>query len=409
MAQRNNKTIYGALGRHAVHPFPARMAPEIICSLIRKSPRPIRILDPMMGSGTVVALARAYNHHAIGIDIDPLATLIARVWVSSVDQRIVMKESERLLSEAKVLFKDTKNIAAYPNGASKLTRKFIRYWFDDYARKQLWALSHLIHKIKDDPTRDIMWCAFSRLIISKNAGASLARDLAHSRPHKSYETAPSKPFTNFLLSVQHVLTNSLKKHARGNGPTAVVRKGDARNLPIRTGSIDLVLTSPPYLNAIDYIRCSKFSLVWMGHDVESLTVLRRDSVGTEVGRDLPEDKQIVRILKSLKIDALPKRKRAVIAAYIDDMRSAIKEVARVLAPGGKAMYVVGENTIGGTYIQNAKMLRSLARIAGLTFRSESSRPLPQNRRYMPPPKIANSDPFDSRMRSEVILCFGKPT
>jgi hypothetical protein len=297
---------------------------------------------------------------------------------------------------------------AYPLGATKETRKFVRYWFDGYARRQLTALSNLIASQADPKMRDVLWCAFSRLIISKDSGASLARDLAHSRPHKSYETAPSKPFKNFMRSIEHVLKNSLAKHARGNGPAATVREGDARHLPIKAQSIDLVLTSPPYLNAIDYIRCSKFSLVWMGYNVGELGELRSDSIGTEVGRRMLQDRQVCRILRSLKIQELSSRQNAVIAAYIDDMRSAINEVARVLVPGGKAVYVIGENTIAGVYIKNAKILKSLARSAGLTFRSEKSRPLPQNRRYMPPPKSKRRASLDGRMRSEVILCFGKP-
>jgi DNA modification methylase len=405
---RDNKTIYGALGRHSVHPFPARMAPEIVCNLIRKSPRPIRILDPMMGSGTVVALARSQQHYAFGVDIDPLAALISRVWISSVDCKKVHAKAKKLLSRAKQIFLTLPSKDAYPLGATNETRKFVRYWFDDYARKQLTALSRLIASEENPGTRDVLWCAFSRLIISKDSGASLARDLAHSRPHKFYKTAPSKPFPCFMRSVEHVLRNSLVKHARGNGPIAIVKEGDARNLPIKTESIDLVLTSPPYLNAIDYIRCSKFSLIWMGYDVAQLGELRSDSIGTEVGRRMLEDRQVCRILRSLKIDELSSRQNAVIAAYIDDMRSAIHEVARVLAPGGKAVYVIGENTIAGVYIKNAKVLRSLARSAGLTFRSERSRPLPQNRRYMPPPQSKSRASLDGRMRSEVILCFGKP-
>jgi hypothetical protein len=147
----------------------------------------------------------------------------------------------------------------------------------------------------------------------------------------------------------------------------------------------------------------------MGYDIAELAELRSDSIGTEVGRRMLEDRQVCRILRSLKIEGLSPRKNAVIAAYIDDMRSAINEVARVLVPGGKAVYVIGENTIAGVYIKNAKVLRSLARSAGLKFSSEKSRPLPQNRRYMPPPKAESRASFDGRMRSEVILCFGKPT
>jgi tRNA G10 N-methylase Trm11 len=77
------KTIFETLGRDPVHPFPARMAPGIALDILAAESEPIRVLDPMMGSGTVLAVARARGHAAIGIDIDPLDVLLARVWTTS--------------------------------------------------------------------------------------------------------------------------------------------------------------------------------------------------------------------------------------------------------------------------------------------------------------------------------------
>lgn len=165
---------------------------------------------------------------------------------------------------------------------------------------------------------------------------------------------------------------------------------------------------PPYLNAIDYIRCSKFSLVWMGHNIDALTDIRKRSIGTEVGRKFEDDKEITAIVKELKIAKLSPRYRAIVASYVDDMRSAIREVHRVLLPGGVAIYVIGENTVSGTYVRNAKILISLARRSGLHLKSETRRALPPNRRYMPPPKRNRGAAFDTRMRTEVVLRFHKP-
>src|SRR5262245_58893739 len=81
----HTKTIYEALGRHPVHPFLARMAPSIALDVIAAQNRAIRVLDPMMGSGTVLAFARAKEHRAVGVDIDPLAVLISKVWTTVID------------------------------------------------------------------------------------------------------------------------------------------------------------------------------------------------------------------------------------------------------------------------------------------------------------------------------------
>src|SRR2546423_1225762 len=95
------KTIYQALGREPVHPFPARMAPDIVLDILAAEAKPLRILDPMMGSGTVLALAHSKGHRAIGIDIDPLAVLISRVWTTPTDPEQVRKAADRVLRRAR--------------------------------------------------------------------------------------------------------------------------------------------------------------------------------------------------------------------------------------------------------------------------------------------------------------------
>lgn len=60
-----------------VHPFPARMAPQFALDrLPRLRGRTLRVLDPMMGSGTIPVLAAMREHVAFGFDSDPLALLI---------------------------------------------------------------------------------------------------------------------------------------------------------------------------------------------------------------------------------------------------------------------------------------------------------------------------------------------
>ena len=275
MINSHKKTVYEALGREPVHPFPARMAPGIALDIVNDAKRPLRILDPMMGSGTVLALARSNGHHAIGLDIDPLAVLISKVWTTAVNPIAAKQKAIEVLHRARRVFSDLPVRDAYPKHADKETRRFIAYWFDPNARRQLASLAIAISRVHDTVIRDVLWCSFSRLIITKQAGASLAMDLSHSRPHKSFSTAPSKPFDKFLFTVERVAANCVNVSTSGRGPIVRINEGDARNLTLPDATIDLVLTSPPYLNAIDYMRCSKFSLVWMGHRIPDLRKLLR--------------------------------------------------------------------------------------------------------------------------------------
>jgi adenine-specific DNA methylase len=410
MLKSHKKTILEAVGRSPIHPFPARMAPGIALDALGESKGPLRVLDPMAGSGTVLAVARAKGHRAFGVDLDPLAVLLAGVWTRTVDAEEVNEKAEKVLDRAKRLFDGLPAGQAYPAHSDEETRKFIRYWFDDYARRQLASLSTAIHRVHDDVTRDVLWCGFSRLIITKSAGASRAMDLAHSRPHRKFEYAPVKPFNRFISAVETVVSNCPQVGSDGVGPRTIVKQGDARNLGIETGSIDLVLTSPPYLNAIDYMRCSKFSLVWMGYTTRELRQIRTRSVGTEASsHEALEAPWVKSLIKQLGLKpALSSRNHALLAQYVWDMGQALAEVSRVLHAGGRAVYVVGDSTVEGTFIRNSSIVAAVAAERGLKLHSRHSRALPANRRYLPPPERAGSTAaMDGRMRREVVLVFDK--
>lgn len=405
-----HKTIREALGRDPVHPFPARMAPGIVFNAIQaRRGRPLRVLDPMMGSGTVLAMAQKKGHHAIGFDLDPLAVLISRVWTTKVGEKSLLRAAESVLSAARKNAPKLTYNRAFPVGADLSTRKFIRYWFDAESRRQLTALSAGILRIKNRKIREALLCAFSRLIIAKSSGASLARDLAHSRPHKAYDEAPRQPFESFIFAAKHVAKNCGREDKSDTVLRANARVGDARSLNIESNSIDLALTSPPYLNAIDYIRCSKFTLVWLGYKIDQLTEVRRNSVGAEIGKSIEDvGDNVSKTIRRLKLRRkLDDRHKAILVRFIHDMQKSLLEIARVLSPGGRAIYVVGENNLRGVYIRNSVIIEESAKYAGLRLIKRNSRMLPRSRRYLPPPTRKNAKEMDLRMGREVILTFRK--
>lgn len=410
MLKSHNKTILETLGRNPIHPFPARMAPGIALEALAESKTPLRVLDPMAGSGTVLAVARAKGHRAYGVDLDPLAVLLANVWTRTVETERVKEKASEVLDRARTAFGSLTSKRAYPAGSDAETRKFIRYWFDEYARRQLAALSAAIRRVHDKATRDVLWCAFSRLIITKRSGASLAMDLSHSRPHKVFHRAPIKPFNRFTAYVEAVVANCPKTGLGPIGPAAVVKQGDARKLAIDDESIDLVLTSPPYLNAIDYMRCSKFSLVWMGYNISNLRKIRGESIGTETSsKKATQSDWVKELIKNLRLKpVLSRQHHSMLAQYVWDMGHSLAEASRVLRSGGRAVYVVGDSTVKGTFIRNSAIVTAVAEKHNLSIVSRQSRSLPPNRRYLPPPNRNSSNAaMNDRMRREVVLVFNK--
>jgi hypothetical protein len=219
-----------------------------------------------------------------------------------------------------------------------------------------------------------------------------------------------RPLKEFEAAVETVLDRTPFRSNNLTSPVASVRAGDARELDLPDGSIDVVITSPPYLNAIDYLRCSKFSLIWLGHKIAALRKLRAGNIGTEVSLDfahLPAD-----IMKAVKAagdtDSLACRDRGMLARYAVDMDRVVAEIARVLNPEGRCVAVVGDCTMRGVFVRNSALIENLAAPYGLQKECVKARPLPANRRYLPPPCSNRAgDQLSSRMREEIVLTLVK--
>jgi SAM-dependent methyltransferase len=388
-----------------IHPFPARMAPRIAHKELASRAR-CTVLDPMSGSGTTLATARLLGHRALGFDSDPLAVLLAQGWCADVDRDAVRRAGQRALGRAKHRFDSMGSAEAYPPRADAATKKYVRYWFSPKSRRQLVALASSIARVRDNTHRTVLWCAFSRLIITKDAGASLARDVSHSRPHRKFKSAPRLPFDYFSKSVDHVVDRLPFDDGRRRTP-AKVRLGDARKLPLRRRSVDIVITSPPYLNALDYMRGHRLTLVWMGDSVRKLRDIRAASVGAETGladADFPE--ALRPTLTALKLARLDSRHLGMLRRYVRDISEMTSEISRVLRPGGRAILVIGDSTLRGVAIRNSMLLQLLAEKRGLRLVRRRTRTLPENRRYLPPPgSVRRANRLRKRMRREVILEF----
>ena len=374
------------------------MAPEL--ALDRLPDEPADVLDQMMGSGTIPVLAGTRGHAATGYDLDPLALLIAEVWGRSLDADKYLDAAEEVAEQAR-----QSGEIELPTGDVE-TSAFIERWFDDVARQRLAALAFSIES-QTRALQPALWCAFSRLIITKDAGASLARDVSHSRPHKVRDHTTFDPVSNYVRSAREVA----RRHATlGADRPAVERlvldRVDARSLPLSNDSIDMAMTSPPYLVAIDYLRGHRMSLVWMGYTVSELRDLRGTVVGSARARGDGEDHECL-IQETLGKSA-PRRTQGVLRRYLYDLHAVVKETARVLRSGGSAVFVVADATLFGIPVALGDVLDTLARGVGLEQRERVERELPANRRYLPPPSAKEKSSLKGRMRHEVCLGYVAP-
>lgn len=390
----------------SIHPFPARMAPDLALVPLAALPWGSTVLDPMMGSGTVVRHALDAGHQALGYDLDPLAVLMSKVWTTEVDD----VDIERLLTIVLDMVARDSDTPTLDWQQDAETKRFVEFWFYENQRGDLTRIADALDALgktdlssNEEAALDALRVAFSRIIITKEQGASLARDTSHSRPHRVATASDYKVVPNFVRSASQVRKRLLADPPVGR---AHLRQGDARALCVPDASVDAVITSPPYLNAIDYMRGHRMSLVWLGHSIPTLRRIRSSSIGAERSADLHDRAaDVVAVTRAMRGgDPLGRRLEGVIERYALDLLGMTAEVGRVLKSERCATFVVGNSCIKGSFINNANGVVAAAQSAGMTVIERRERDLPAASRYLP----ISGESLSKRMRTETVLVCRKP-
>jgi hypothetical protein len=382
------------------------MAPELALKSLECLSSGI-VLDPMTGSGTVARVAKQRGLEAIGFDLDPLAVLISKVGTTPVNDTQVAYYEDYILNTAKSL--RAKDINLPWIDKDEEAKRFVNYWFAPRQRSDLrriaFTLAHADEIGLPTDIADIGRIALSRIIITKKQAASLAQDTSHSRPHRVALESAYDVFDGYMKSLQVVRRRVSEIPKQGS---AKISHGDARNMSgVADESIDVVLTSPPYLNAIDYMRGHRMSLVWLGYKYKDLQATRSASIGSERRPDAPFDRIKFQAIKDAmgSLSSLLARHQGMIDRYVIDMHAMVIEVARVMKSKAEAIFVMGNSCLKGVYIENSEALAKAGSMAGLNIVSRIERDLPSGSRYLPTPI---SGALSKRMRKEVILTFSKP-
>ena len=113
---------------------------------------------------------------------------------------------------------------------------------------------------------------------------------------------------------------------------------DARALPLKSQSIDFAITSPPYINVFNYHQNYRRSVETLGWDL--LRVARSEIGSNRANRG---------------------NRFYTVVQYCIDIAKAMQELARVLKPEGRAVFIVGhESRVLGTPFYNAEIVERIA-------------------------------------------------
>ncbi|MDW8043748.1 MAG: DNA methyltransferase [Nitrososphaerota archaeon] len=287
------------------------------------------VLDPFVGSGTTPLTCMELGLGAVGVDASPLMVLISFAKTRMYDPERLRAEAERL-SSVRLRTHDL-------SGLSPLVRRAFR----SETLHQLLSLREEVEGIGDRDVRAF----FTLALMSAAMRCSYAvKDGSVIR----MERRPVPELPKAFRSKVRQMIDDVERIALKSGP-AEIYLGDARELAfLGDGSVDAVITSPPYLNKIEYTKVYEIEMeLFLGGRKPDLV---RSYIGLSPrpGRVPPE------------VEGLPDSA----VAYFVDIEQSLSEVLRVLRRGGRAAFVVSGGVYPGLVVEVDLVLARIARRLG---------------------------------------------
>lgn len=256
---------------HNLHPYPAKFIPQIPNALIQElSSVGETIADIFCGSGTTLLEALQLKRHAIGIDANPLATLISQAKTTPIkdtefeELAAHRRTCESLLEKAESrtgdLFHDGR---PFRSSGWRPTPEVCEFWFAPHVVEELAELRILIDRLTSESVRRLCTVTFAAIVVPVSKQDS---DTRYVRREKSVE--PGDTVRRYLKQLDDAVSavREMSDLVEDRFSCRVI-EANLLEAP-ETGPFDLVVTSPPYPNAYSYHLYHRTRLIWMGHDPE---------------------------------------------------------------------------------------------------------------------------------------------
>jgi len=343
---------------HCYHRYPAKFIPQIVQELIKQfAPNGNELIcDPFGGCGTTLVEAKLSGRKSIGFDINPIAKLITQVKVTPINPDLLEKYREKfLLTYHKIKDKSIKHHSR------------VYYWFDTKTIKSLDRIYICIKKIKNPQVKRFFLCTFSHNL--KNCSRWLMKSI---KPTIDKDKIIPNPKVSFLCHLDSMIRKNKEFYEKLSSSknlrvrATMYRRDSTQTLPLQAESVDLIITSPPYVTSYEYADLHQLSLQWFGDDLyefrkwhrfsNNFQDFRKQFIGTSfksVKNSAFESSIAQTIVNKLKeVDAPLARG---VANYFYDMRKAFTEMHRILKSNGKACVIIGNTNLRGVEILNAEV------------------------------------------------------
>jgi DNA modification methylase len=318
---------------HGFHSYPARFHP-LLCRRIfaEHAQAGTVLLDPFVGSGTSLVEAALRGARGRGVDANPLAialaTLKATPWTEHARNLLLDRSLEVAARSLERVKKRTRS------------RSF-GHQYDDPKHYETHVFRELVGLREEldgevEPFRNALLLVLSSILVK--VSKQKADTSAHTVERAVGKGLPTRLFQRKADElVRQLAAFAAAVPLKASAPD--VRLGDARKLDhVPAASVDLILTSPPYLGTYDYTEHHARRFGWLGLDATQFDA-------TEIGA---------------RRRTAPDAPAGALARWQKDVDAFVAEFARVLKPGGLAFVAIGDSCIGTQVVPGDVAIRRAA-------------------------------------------------
>lgn len=311
----------GPANIHGAHPYPCKFPSESIRQFLDSGGG--TLVDPFCGSGTtVVEAARGGWDRVYGFDSNPIAVLISQYKTLTTDKAFFTSANSALADLTLSAERTKPKRALNFQGAT--------HWFADHVLRELEQILEWIELREDERVKTWLRLSLSRILNRISRQDSETRYVAVDRRIERGET-----LSRFNDSAGATLA-LLRDREPLVADTAVAEADISVGIPLSDGSVDRIVTSPPYANSMDYYLYHKQRMNVLGFDFKR-------TQSREIG-------------SRHEYSSL----RAPAEKWSADYKHSLSELRRVLRPGGDAIVIIGDSQIAGKKLDAAELTASIA-------------------------------------------------
>ena len=333
---------------HCYHAYPAMMIPQVARRLINefKPQGKLDLLfDPYMGSGTSLVEASIAGINSVGTDLNPLARLMSRVKTTAYDIEALEDEFCKirtdlmLFSYSSVRDRDFERISNYS------------FWYSEDSLLKLSYLSQLINTYSCN--QDFFNVALSEVVreVSFTRNGEFKRFRMKEDKIKTFHP---DVFRLFEEKEQRNLDGISEYEKVGKGASVKVCAFNSVNeIPqedVEEGSVDFIVTSPPYGDSrttVAYGQFSRWANEWFAFEnaqnLDSLLMGGKKCHEKKFGSEAMADElQLIR--------GVDEKRYYEVVSFLNDYYASIKNVAKTVRKGGRVCYVVGNRNVKGVQL-----------------------------------------------------------